>query len=124
MIYFVHQNNNRLISLKNEDATKFITENGPDTLINSLSVNVRYWDKETSSWINNKNLAKQKEFINKFYKRCSHSYEKPSMVDRGIQVILNSTVWTKNANGGAYHAMKVTIYQMQSVGLLLIFFIF
>jgi len=92
--------------LKNEDATKFITENGPDTLINSLSVNVRYWDKETSSWINNKNLAKQKEFINKFYKRCSHSYEKPSMVDRGIQVILNSTVWTKNANGGAYHAMK------------------
>ena len=28
------------------------------------------------------------------------------MVDRGIQVILNSTVWTKNANGGAYKYMK------------------
>ena len=28
------------------------------------------------------------------------------MIDRGIQVILNSTVWTRTANGGAYSAMK------------------
>eukprot|EP00092_Neocalanus_flemingeri_P000078 GFUD01000080.1.p1 GENE.GFUD01000080.1~~GFUD01000080.1.p1 ORF type:complete len:1171 (-),score=266.56 GFUD01000080.1:163-3675(-) len=90
----------------NEEAMKFIKENGPDTLINSLSINIRYWDKKTNSWENNKNVAKQKDFINKFYKRCSHSYEKPSMVDRGIQVILNSTIWTKNANGGAYKYMK------------------
>jgi len=90
----------------NKDALKFIKENGPDTLINSLSINLRHWDKKTNSWVNNKSLEKQKEFIVKFYKRCSHSYEKPSMVDRGIQVILNSTLWTKKANGGAYKCMK------------------
>jgi len=90
----------------NEDAMRFIIENGPDTLINSLSVNMRYWDKDSEKWVNNKSIEKQKEFIDKFYKRCSHSYEKPTMVDRGIQVILNSTVWTKSANGGAYKYMK------------------
>ena len=98
--------------VQNEDALKFIRENGPDTLINCLSINIRYWDKKTNSWIKNKSVEKQKEFIDKFYKRCSHSYEKPSMVDRGIQVILNSTIWTKNANGGAYLAMKVITLQI------------
>ena len=91
----------------NVDALQFIKENGPDTLINSLSLNTRTWNKKTNTWDNNISVEKQKDFINKFYKRCSHSYEKPSMVDRGIQVILNSTVWTKNANGGAYKYMKV-----------------
>ena len=95
--------------IQNKDALKFIKENGPDTLINSLSINLRHWDKKTNSWVNNKSLEKQKEFIVKFYKRCSHSYEKPSMVDRGIQVILNSTLWTKKANGGAYKCMKVVV---------------
>ena len=28
------------------------------------------------------------------------------MIDRGIQVILNSTVWTKTSHSGAYTAMK------------------
>jgi len=91
---------------QNEDAMEFIKENGPDTLINSLSINIRSWNSKTNSWDNNDSVKKQKDFIDKFYKRCSHSYEKPSMVDRGIQVILNSTVWTKNANGGAYNYMK------------------
>ena len=91
---------------QNEEAMQFIRENGPDTLINSLSINIRTWCPKTNSWVNNKSVKKQREFLDKFYKRCSHSYEKPSMVDRGIQVILNSTVWTKNANGGAYKYMK------------------
>merc|ERR1719348_1723688 len=85
---------------------EFIIQNGPDTLINSLSLNTRKWNPNTNSWENNLSIKNQKDFINKFYKRCSHSYEKPSMVDRGIQVILNSTIWTKNANGGAYNDMK------------------
>ena len=37
-------------------------------------------------------MKKQREFLDKFYKRCSHSYEMPTMTDRGIQIILNSTV--------------------------------
>merc|ERR1719268_380474 len=85
----------------------FIIQNGPDTLINSLSLNTRKWNSKTNSWENNLSIKDQKDFINKFYKRCSHSYEKPSMVDRGIQVILNSTVWTVGYNGAAYYAMKV-----------------
>ena len=28
------------------------------------------------------------------------------MVDRGIEVILNSTIWTKNSHSGAYDSMK------------------
>ena len=86
---------------------EFIKENGPDTLINCLSLNWRWWNKEKGCWENNKCLKKQREFLNKFYIRCSHSFEKPAMVDRGIQVIFNSTVWNKKSHSGAYTSMKV-----------------
>merc|ERR1719334_1757961 len=88
---------------------KFIRENGPDTLINSLSINIRTWNKETNTWVNNKCVKKQREFIDKFYKRCSHSYEKPSMVDRGIQIILNSTTWERESHSEVYKAMKESL---------------
>ena len=51
-------------------------------------------------------MEKQRQFLAKFYKRCSHSYERPSMVDRGIQIILNSTTWEKESHGKVYNAMK------------------
>jgi hypothetical protein len=34
----------------------------------------------------NSSLEQQRNFVDKLYKRCSHSIEKPNMVDRGIQV--------------------------------------
>jgi len=92
--------------LDNDFAMEFIKENGPDTLINCLSINWRSWNKEKGTWENNKSLKKQREFLDKFYTRCSHSFEKPAMVDRGIQVILNSTVWNKKSHSGAYKSMK------------------
>ena len=85
---------------------EFLKENGPDTLINCLSINYREWDGE-GKWVNNTSMEKQREFLNKFYKRCSHSYERPSMVDRGIQIILNSTTWEKESHTEVYKAMKV-----------------
>jgi HSP90 family molecular chaperone len=42
----------------------------------------RRWNQESQCWENNKSLALQREFVKKFYKRCSHSFERPSMVDR------------------------------------------
>ena len=51
-----------------------------------FSINYRQWDSVCQQWEPNPSLARQREFLNKFYKRCSHSYERPSMVDRGIQV--------------------------------------
>ena len=58
-------------------------ECGPDTLINCLSINFKGWDSDNMKWTYNTSMEKQREFLAKFYKRCSHSYEKPSMVDRG-----------------------------------------
>ena len=52
-------------------------------------------------------MEKQRQFIAKFYKRCSHSYERPYMVDRGIQIILNSTTWEKESHQEVYREMKV-----------------
>ena len=49
-------------------------------------MNFRDWNKETSKWEPNTSLRLQRLFLEKFYKRCNHSYEKPSMVDRNIQV--------------------------------------
>eukprot|EP00092_Neocalanus_flemingeri_P013687 GFUD01014760.1.p1 GENE.GFUD01014760.1~~GFUD01014760.1.p1 ORF type:complete len:1163 (-),score=280.67 GFUD01014760.1:114-3602(-) len=92
--------------LDNDFAMEFIKENGPDTLINCVSINWRSWNRESGTWENNKSLQKQREFLDKFYMRCSHSFEKPAMVDRGIQVILNSTVWNKKSHSGAYKNMK------------------
>ena len=88
------------------EALEFIRENGPDTLINSVAVNCRSWNVETDSWDNNKEIATQRDFLEKFYVRCSHSVEKPSLVDKGIEVILNSTVWGKKTHSGAYCNMK------------------
>ena len=51
-----------------------------------MAINFREWDVAGECWVNNTSLDKQREFLDKFYKRCSHSYERPSMVDRGIQV--------------------------------------
>ena len=90
--------------LQNKDAMEFLKENGPDTLINCLSINFREW--KDGAWENNTKLDKQREFLDKFYKRCSHSYERPSMVDRGIQIILNSTTWEKESHTEVYKAMK------------------
>ncbi len=41
----------------------------------------------------NKDLEKQRLFVNKLYARCSHSTARPSMADKGVQVslILSST---------------------------------
>jgi len=36
----------------------------------------------------NKNLEKQRLFVNKLYARCSHSTARPSMADKGVQVSL------------------------------------
>jgi len=95
---------------QNKEAMDFIRENGPDTLINCLSINFREWDSDGTcgggKWINNTSMEKQREFLNKFYKRCSHSYERPSMVDRGIQIILNSTTWEEESHSEVYKAMK------------------
>jgi len=94
---------------QNHEALNFLRETGPDTLINCLSINFREWNKETKSWMNNSSLEKQRNFLNKFYKRCSHSYERPSMVDRGIQIILNSTTWEKESHTEVYKAMKESL---------------
>ncbi|XP_023326537.1 uncharacterized protein LOC111699967 [Eurytemora carolleeae] len=90
----------------NTEAMKFINENGPDTLINCLSLNVRKWNAELSVWENNTDCDLQRRFVKNFYKRCSHSFERPNMVDRGIQIILNATSWGKESHSGAYQEMK------------------
>jgi len=90
----------------NFEAMEFLTENGPDSLINCISLNIREWNSETSEWQMNSSMEKQRDFHKKFIKRCGHCFEKPSMVDRGIQIILNSTVWEKETHSGAYNAMK------------------
>ena len=51
-----------------------------------FSINYRQWDPVSRQWEPNTSLDRQREFMDKFYLRCSHSYERPSMVDRGIQV--------------------------------------
>jgi len=98
---------------QNTEAMDFIRENGPDCLINCLSINFRQWESDGmcggGRWINNTSMEKQREFLDKFYKRCSHSYEKPSMVDRGIQIILNSTTWEKESHTEVYKAMKESL---------------
>ena len=92
-----------------------------------MAINFREWDVAGECWVNNTSLDKQREFLDKFYKRCSHSYERPSMVDRGIQVfgikifkyqqnslsylcalqiILNSTNWEKESHTEVYKSMK------------------
>ena len=86
---------------------EFLSECGPDTLINCLSVNFRVWDSEAGGWVSNTSMQRQREFIDKFYKRCSHSYERPYMVDRGIQIILNSTTWEKESHQEVYRELKV-----------------
>ena len=100
-------------NFQNKEAMEFLKENGPNTLINCLSINYREWDSDgqcgAGKWINNTSMEKQREFLNKFYKRCSHSYERPSMVDRGIQIILNSTTWEKESHTEVYKAMKVSL---------------
>jgi len=94
---------------QNHEALHFLKETGPDTLINCVSINFRTWDKDKKVWVNNKSLENQRQFLNKFYKRCSHSYERPSMVDRGIQIILNSTTWEKESHSEVYKAMKESL---------------
>jgi hypothetical protein len=42
----------------------------------------RRWNEKEGCWENNRSLDLQREFVRKFYKRCSHSFERPSMVDR------------------------------------------
>ena len=37
-------------------------------------------------WVMNSSLEKQRSFVEKLYQRCSHSIEKPTMVDKGVQV--------------------------------------
>ena len=95
------------VCFQNAEALEFLSECGPDTLINCLSVNFRVWDPEAGAWVRNTSMERQREFINKFYKRCSHSYERPYMVDRGIQIILNSTTWEKESHQEVYREMKV-----------------
>ena len=51
-------------------------------------------------------MKRQREFLSKLMKRCSHSYEKPSMVDRGIQIILNSSAWELESHQEVYRAVK------------------
>ena len=85
---------------------EFLRESGPDTLINCLSVNFRQWDAKEKRWINNASMEDQREFLAKLMKRCSHSYEKPSMVDRGIQIILNSSAWEMESHEGVYNKVK------------------
>ena len=64
------------------------------------------WDPVTRGWGRNTSMEKQRQFIAKFYKRCSHSYERPYMVDRGIQIILNSSAWELESHKGVYKAVK------------------
>ena len=85
---------------------EFLRESGPDTLINCLSINFRQWDAEEERWINNASMEDQRKFLAKLMKRCSHSYEKPSMVDRGIQIILNSSAWELESHEGVYKKVK------------------
>ena len=68
---------------------EFLRESGPDTLINCLSINFRRWDAEGKRWINNASMGDQRKFLAKLMKRCSHSYEKPSLVEywRSIEVL-------------------------------------
>jgi hypothetical protein len=75
---------------QNREALNFIRQNGPDTLINCISVNFRTWDTQTGGWVMNSSLKKQQSFVEKLYHRCSHSIEKPSMADKGVQVSLIS----------------------------------
>ena len=53
-------------------------------------------------------MQKQRLFVNKFYKRCSHSYEKPSMVDRGIQVYLFIVYWKNSLRYLTEHREIIT----------------
>jgi len=92
--------------LKNAEAMKFIADNGPDTLINCVSANFRRWDSDSESWVYNSSIKEQRRFIDAFYKRCSHSMEKPSLVDRGVQIILNSTTWEESTHNQAYQNVK------------------
>ena len=85
---------------------EFLRETGPDTLINCLAINFRWWDPEAKRWVNNASMERQRQFLAKLMKRCSHSYEKPSMVDRGIQIILNSSAWELESHEGVYRAVK------------------
>lgn len=89
---------------KNREALRFLKENGPDTLINCVALNYRWW--EGGEWVNNTSLANQRKFMDKFNKRTSHHFERPSMVDRGIQIILNSTAWEKESHSKVYLEMK------------------
>ena len=89
---------------KDTEALDFLTQNGPDTLINCLSINFRVW--EGGRWVDNTSMEKQRQFLDKFYQRCSHSYEKPCMTDRGIQIILNSTTWEQESHQEVYRSMK------------------
>ena len=91
---------------QNEAAREFLRESGPDTLINCLSINFRSWDQDSRVWVNNTSMERQREFLANLMKRCSHSYEKPSMVDRGIQVILNSSCWEAESHQEVYRAVK------------------
>jgi hypothetical protein len=75
---------------QNREALNFIRQNGPDTLINCISVNFRTWDTQKGGWVMNSCLKKQQSFVEKLYQRCSHSIEKPSMADKGVQVSLIS----------------------------------
>lgn len=97
------------VLLQNQKAMTFLIRNGPDTLINCISANFRVWDNASESWKLNDDPSKQIQFIDSFYKRCSHSIEKPSMVDRGIQVIMNSTTWDPSSHGKAYTCVKKTL---------------
>ena len=85
---------------------EFLRESGPDTLINCLSINFRRWDAGEEKWVDNASMEDQRQFLAKLMKRCSHSYEKPSMVDRGIQVILNSSSWEMESHEGVYRPLK------------------
>ena len=93
----------------NFEAIKFINENGPDTLINCVSFNVRSWNVEKECWEPNKDVKLQRKFIQKFYKRCSHSFERPNMVDRGIQIILNATSWAQVSHSGSFTEMRSSL---------------
>ena len=71
-----------------------------------MAINFRYWDTNLQCWVNNTSMERQREFLAKLMKRCSHSYEKPSMVDRGIQIILNSSAWQLESHKEVYTKVK------------------
>ncbi len=55
----------------------------------------------SEEWEMNKDLEKQRLFVNKLYARCSHSTARPSMADKGVQVSLSFTccLWTSCTPG-------------------------